>query len=74
MWRVRFGLQADALSGDKGLPDTLGTFNAMFPQGAYFGPKFALIGPANLLAVQPQFWFHPLQNVTGDLCGDLVLA
>jgi hypothetical protein len=23
---------------------------------------------ANLLAVQPQFWFHPLQNVTGDLC------
>jgi hypothetical protein len=68
MWRARFGLQADALSGDKGQPDTLGTFNALFPRGAYFGPKFALIGPANLLAVQPQFWFHPLQNVTGDLC------
>jgi hypothetical protein len=44
------------------------TFDALFPRGAYFGPKFALIGPANLLAVQPQFWFHPLQNVTGDLC------
>jgi hypothetical protein len=68
VWRVRFGLQADALSGDKGQPDTLGTFNALFPRGAYFGPKFALIGPANLLSVQPQFWFHPLQNVTADLC------
>lgn len=50
VWRVRFGLQADALSGDKGQPDTLGTFNALFPRGAYFGPKFALIGPANLLS------------------------
>ncbi len=68
MWRVRFGLQADAISGDDGQPGTLGTLNALFPRGAYFGPKFALIGPANLLAVQPQFVFHPLQNVTGELC------
>ena len=68
VWRARFGLQADAISGDKGQPNTLGTFNALFPRGAYFGPKFALIGPANLLAVQPQFVFHPLQNVTGELC------
>jgi Alginate export len=68
MWRVRFGLQADALSGDNGQPNTLGTFNALFPRGAYFGPKFALIGPANLLSVQPQLWFHPVLNVTGDLC------
>jgi hypothetical protein len=67
VWRTRFGLQADALSGDKGQPDTLGTFNALFPRGAYFGPKFALIGPANLLSVQPQFVFHPLLNVTGCL-------
>ncbi len=67
MWRARFGLQADALSGDKGQPDALGTFNALFPRGAYFGPKFALIGPANLLSVQPQFVFHPLLNVTGCL-------
>ena len=37
----------------------------MFPRGAYFGPKFAFIGPANLLDLQPQFVFHPLQNVTG---------
>jgi len=65
VWRARFGLQADALSGDTGDPNTLGTFNALFPRGAYFGPKFALIGPANLLGIQPQFVFHPLENVTG---------
>ncbi len=68
VWRTRFGFQADAISGDNGTPNRLGTLNALFPRGAYFGPKFALIGPANLLAVQPQFWFHPVQNVTGDLC------
>jgi len=67
VWRVRFGLQTDAISGDDGQPGTLGTLNAFFPRGAYFGPKFALIGPANLLSVQPQFVFHPLQNITGCL-------
>ena len=65
MWRARFGLQADAISGDDGQPNRLGTANALFPRGAYFGPKFALLGPANLLAIQPQFVFHPLLNVTG---------
>jgi hypothetical protein len=38
-----------------------------FLRGAYFGPKFALIGPANLLSFQPQFVFHPVQNVSGTL-------
>jgi hypothetical protein len=65
VWRAHFGFQADALSGDNGRPATLGTLNAMFPRGAYFGPKFAFIGPANLLDLQPQVVFHPLQNVTG---------
>jgi hypothetical protein len=65
VWHVRFGFEADALSGDNGRPATLGTLNAMFPRGAYFGSKFALLGPANLLDVQPQFVFHPVQNVTG---------
>jgi hypothetical protein len=64
-WRVHFGLEGDALSGDDGHSTTLGTLNAMFPRGAYFGPKFAFIGPANLLDLQPQCVFHPLQNVTG---------
>jgi Alginate export len=62
---ARLGLQADAISGDAGQPNTLATANALFPRGAYFGPKFALIGPANLLGIQPHFVFHPLRNVTG---------
>ena len=65
VWRVRFGFEADTLSGDDVQSRRLGTFNAMFPRGAYFGSKFAFIGPANLLDLQPQFIFHPLQNVTG---------
>jgi hypothetical protein len=65
MWHARFGIQADATSGDDGNPNTLGTFNALFPRGAYFGSKMALLGPANLLDVHPQFVFHPLLNVTG---------
>ena len=71
---VRCGARASACSPTTSaetravFPIHLGTFNGLFPRGAYFGPKFALIGPAHLLAVQPQFWFHPLQNVTGDIC------
>jgi hypothetical protein len=64
-WRIRIGFRADAISGDRGNPHTLGTFNALFPRGAYFGPKFALVGPANLLDVQPMLEFHPWRNVTG---------
>jgi|SRR5215472_10890016 len=68
MWRVRFGLQADVISGDDGRPGILGTLDGPSPRGAYFGPKFALNGPANLLAVKPQFVFHPPQNVARNLC------
>jgi hypothetical protein len=64
-WRVRIALRAGAISGDAGHPASLGTFNALFPRGAYFGPKFALIAPANLLHVQPTLVFHPLRNLTG---------
>jgi hypothetical protein len=64
-WMVRVGFRADAISGDHDDPRTLGTFNALYPRGAFFGPKFALIGPANLLDVQPMLEFHPFRNVTG---------
>jgi len=49
----RLGLKADIISGNRD-PDgrTLGTFNALFPRGAYFG-EIALIGPANLIDVHP---------------------
>ena len=49
----RLGLKADIISGDRDRDDrTLGTFNALFPKGAYFG-EIALIGPANLVDVHP---------------------
>jgi len=46
---VRFNL----ISGDKNPADRrLGTFNAMFPKGKYFG-EFSPIGPYNLINVHP---------------------
>jgi hypothetical protein len=53
------------LKRDNGQTTTPGTFNAFFPRGAYLGPTFALIGPANLLSLQSQFVFQLVQNVTG---------
>lgn len=60
----RVGLRADVISGDTSPTDnTLGTFNALFPRGAYFG-EIALIGPANLLDVHPSLELHLTKSVT----------
>lgn len=49
----RLGLKIDVASGDSNPRDSsLGTFNALYPKGAYFG-ELALIGPANLVDVHP---------------------
>ncbi|TDR85234.1 alginate export family protein [Enterovirga rhinocerotis] len=46
-------LKANAISGDRNPDDRrLGTFNAMFPRGKYFG-EIGLIGPSNLLNLHP---------------------
>jgi len=46
-------LRANVISGDASPNDrTLGTFNALFPRGKYFG-EIGLIGPANLINVHP---------------------
>jgi hypothetical protein len=51
----RFGVRADITSGDRDRDDrTLGTFNALFPRGAYFG-YIASAGPANHMDLNPQF-------------------
>ncbi|MBL8213819.1 MAG: alginate export family protein [Bryobacterales bacterium] len=51
--RPRFGLRADIASGDRNLADgTLGTFNALFPKGAYFS-EADLLGPYNLMDLHP---------------------
>ncbi len=46
-------MRANLISGDSTPKDgTLGTFNALFPKGKYFG-EIGLIGPANLINLHP---------------------
>ena len=56
--RPRVSLKADVTSGDNdpGDPD-LGTFNPLFPKGAYFG-LIASTGPANHRDLHPQLDFR----------------
>ena len=56
--RPRIGLKADIASGDNDLADhTLGTFNALFPKGAYFS-QADLLGPYNLMDLHPSVELH----------------
>jgi hypothetical protein len=51
--KPRFGLKADVTSGDGDAKDPdLGTFNPLFPKGAYFG-EIAIIGPSNHMDLHP---------------------
>jgi hypothetical protein len=56
-WNVRFapwlGIRTGATSGDGDPGDrALGTFNAMFPEGGYFGES-GVVGPGNLVYLDP---------------------
>ena len=52
--RPRLGVRADITSGDSDRnDDVLGTFNALFPKGAYFG-LIAPVGPYNHMDLHPQ--------------------
>lgn len=63
-WRPRFGLKADIASGDSDIKDkTLNTFNALFPKGGYFTEN-GLIGPANIVDLQPGVTLTPAPRVT----------
>ena len=49
----RLGIKANIISGDSDPDDnTLGTFNALFPRGGYFG-EIGVLGPANLINLHP---------------------
>ncbi len=53
----RVGLRADVTSGDHNRTDaTLGTFNPLFPRGAYFG-LIAPTGPLNHIDLHPSIAF-----------------
>jgi Alginate export len=62
-------LRADVYSGDRSeTGNTLGTFNPLFPRGAYFSPKLApFLGPQNLMDLHPMVQFRLKQNVTGSI-------
>lgn len=51
--KPRVFVRADIASGDHG-GSSLGTFNPLFPRGAYFN-EASLIGPQNLMDLQPGF-------------------
>jgi hypothetical protein len=53
--KPRFSLRADTTSGDNPRTNTLGTFNALFPVGNYFGIlQDTGPGPINFIDVQPR--------------------
>lgn len=62
--RPRIGLKADITSGDDDPEDhRLGTFNALFPRGAYFN-ELALIGPFNHIDLSPSLTLRPTPSAT----------
>lgn len=87
----RLGLKLDAASGDKNPADTtLGTFNALFPKGAYFS-QADLLGPYNVIDLHPSlnlsltralsistdadyFWRQSTHDGIYDIPGNLLVS
>ncbi len=66
-WSPRLGLRVDAGSGDKDPGDgELGTFNPLFPRGAYFN-ETSLTSWSNLVAVRPSLGLAPRRDVSLEL-------
>jgi hypothetical protein len=67
-WSPRVALRADVASGSQHTTGgTLGTFNPLFPRGAYFGPKLTMFGPFNMIDAHPVLMFSPLPSISCDL-------
>ena len=65
--KPRFRLRANIASGDRDPADQrLGTFNALFPKGKYFG-ELSPIGPRNIVNLHPSVDFDFGQGVTLEL-------
>lgn len=57
-------LKSDYISGDKNRDDgKLGTPNPLFPNGGYFGMN-PQVGPANLIALHPNFAWNPYSKIS----------
>ena len=66
-WSPRLGLRLDAGSGDTDPNDgKLGTFNPLFPKGAYFNDT-ALTSWSNLVAIRPSLGLAPRRDVSLEI-------
>jgi hypothetical protein len=70
--RPRPLLRADVYSGGGNAANpALGTFNPLFPRGAYFTPKASpFLGPQNVIDLHPVLQFQLRTNVTGAFAWD----
>ena len=65
--KPRFRLRANIASGDcDAADDKLGTFNALFPKGKYFG-ELSPIGPRNIVNLHPSVDFDLGRGVTVEV-------
>jgi len=51
------GLKTEAISGNYNASNSLNTFDALYPRGAYFG-RVARFGPSNLIDIHPYYNFR----------------
>ena len=70
-WTPRFGLEANASSGDNPRSSTIGTYNGLYPRLPYFA-ETALLVPSNVHDVRPVVSFKPLPDVTAVLGYDML--
>lgn len=62
-WTPRIGIQADAASGDHGLPGhPFGTFNPLFPNG-YYVTLAGYTGFVNFIHIKPSLTLHPSSSL-----------
>jgi len=62
-------LRFNIISGDGHAGDGhIGTFNALFPKGKYFG-ELSPVGPANIIDLNPRLSAHLTRKLSGSLAG-----
>ncbi len=62
-------MRLNIVSGDRRRgDDTLGTFNALFPKGKYFG-ELSPVGPSNIVSVNPRLAMRVMSGVSAGISG-----